>query len=147
MTWLPHVLSAISSSLSGISGLQPPRDPWKTRTYFRPRGTQPAATLPHLLPEEGMNTGRHPVFQIQYLSPSFSVCCLFFYFPFFWGVGVLFRFNMFIFSLQCCLDDECLHVANSVDAKASDGAHRRPLIFSWQDGGRRYSSATVSARS
>lgn len=147
MTWLPHVLSAISSSLSGISGLQPPRDPWKTRTYFRPRGTQPAATLPHLLPEEGMNKGRHPVFQIQYRFPSFSVCCLFDLFSFFGGRRYYFFLICSYFSLQCCLDDECLHVANSVDAKASDGAHRRPLIFSWQDGGRRYSSATVSARS
>lgn len=98
-------------------------------------------------PKKGWTRGDIPYFRSNISLPLSRFVICFIYFPFFWGEGVLFLFNMFIFSLQCCLDDECFHVANSVDAKASDGAHRRPLIFSWQDGGRRYSSATVSARS
>lgn len=140
MTWLPHLLSAISSSLFGISGLQTPRDLWKTRTYFSPRVTQPLTTLPHLF-IEGMNTGRHPVYQIQYLFHSFSVC--------YFGVVYVCLFSFIVVTFSLCNASEMINACTlrvQLMQKPASWHTAGRSSFSCQDGGRRYSSATVCSQ-
>lgn len=96
MTWLPHVLSAISSSLSGISGLQPPRDPGRLAHTSGPAEPNRRRRFLTCSPKKGWTRGDIPYFRSNISLPLSRFVICFIYFPFFWRGGYYF-FLMFIF--------------------------------------------------